>query len=117
MTAATFSRTAPRRRLPVTLVTGFLGSGKTTLVNHILSNRAGVRAAVLVNELGEIGIDNDLIVAAEDGMIELSNGCICCSTEQRPGRQHRARAGARSKPRRPYPASRPPGWPTRCPWR
>ena len=68
------------QRLPVTLVTGFLGSGKTTLVNHILSNRAGVRAAVLVNELGEIGIDNDLIVAAEGGMIELSNGCICCST-------------------------------------
>jgi G3E family GTPase len=74
--------TAPRRaeRLPVTLVTGFLGSGKTTLVNHILSNRAGVKAAVLVNELGAIGIDNDLIVGAEGGMIELSNGCICCST-------------------------------------
>ena len=80
VTAATF--TAPRRaeRVPVTLVTGFLGSGKTTLVNHILSNRAGVKAAVLVNELGDIGIDNDLIVAAEGGMIELSNGCICCST-------------------------------------
>lgn len=78
--AATF--TAPRRaeKLPVTLVTGFLGSGKTTLVNHILANRAGVKAAVLVNELGEIGIDNDLIVAADGGMIELSNGCICCST-------------------------------------
>jgi G3E family GTPase len=79
---ATFK--APSRRaagrLPVTLVTGFLGSGKTTLVNHILSNREDVRAAVLVNELGDIGIDNDLIVAAEDGMIELTNGCICCST-------------------------------------
>ena len=79
---ATFE--APSRpaagRLPVTLVTGFLGSGKTTLVNHILSNRAGVRAAVLVNELGEVGIDNDLIITAEDGMIELTNGCICCST-------------------------------------
>jgi G3E family GTPase len=67
-------------RLPVTLVTGFLGSGKTTLVNHILANRSGVRAAVLVNELGEIGIDNELIVAADAGTIELSNGCICCST-------------------------------------
>ncbi|CAN5735400.1 GTP-binding protein [soil metagenome] len=80
MTFATF--TAPRRteRLPLTLVTGFLGSGKTTLINHILSNRKGVKAAVLVNELGAIGIDNDLIVSAEGGMIELSNGCICCST-------------------------------------
>ena len=79
---ATFEAASRRAagRLPVTLVTGFLGSGKTTLVNHILSNRAGVRAAVLVNELGEIGIDNDLIITAEDGMIELTNGCICCST-------------------------------------
>ncbi len=84
MTPAPATFTAPSRgaagRLPVTLVTGFLGSGKTTLVNHILSNREGVRAAVLVNELGDIGIDNDLIVAAHDGMIELTNGCICCST-------------------------------------
>jgi G3E family GTPase len=79
---ATFEAPSRREagRLPVTLVTGFLGSGKTTLVNHILSNREDVRAAVLVNELGDIGIDNDLIVAAEDGMIELNNGCICCST-------------------------------------
>jgi G3E family GTPase len=66
-------------RMPVTVVTGFLGSGKTTLVNHILSNRQNVRAAVLVNELGEIGIDNELIVAGGDDMIELTNGCICCS--------------------------------------
>jgi len=75
---------APSRRvagrLPVTLVTGFLGSGKTTLVNHILSNRSGVRAAVLVNELGEIGIDNELIIDTAGGMIELNNGCVCCST-------------------------------------
>jgi len=84
MTSSPATFEAPSRRaagrLPVTLVTGFLGSGKTTLVNHILSNREDVRAAVLVNELGDIGIDNDLIVAAEDGMIELNNGCICCST-------------------------------------
>ena len=75
-------RAVPRRRwpLPVTLVTGFLGSGKTTLINHILSNRQGVRAAVLVNEFGDIGIDNDLIIASADDMIELNNGCICCST-------------------------------------
>jgi len=84
MTSSPATFEAPSRRaagrLPVTLVTGFLGSGKTTLVNHILSNREDVRAAVLVNELGDIGIDNELIVAAEDGMIEINNGCICCST-------------------------------------
>jgi G3E family GTPase len=67
------------QRLPVTVITGFLGSGKTTLVNHILANRQGVRAAVLVNEIGALGIDNDLIIAADGGTIELSNGCICCS--------------------------------------
>lgn len=80
MTLPTVALTRRGKRLPVTVVTGFLGSGKTTLVNHILSNRAGVKAAVLVNELGEIGIDNDLLVAADGGMIELANGCICCST-------------------------------------
>jgi G3E family GTPase len=83
MTPAPATFQAPARigtgRLPVTVVTGFLGSGKTTLVNHILSNQQGVRAAVLVNEFGELGIDNDLIIAADGGMIELSNGCICCS--------------------------------------
>jgi G3E family GTPase len=68
-----------RERLPVTVVAGFLGSGKTTLVNHILANNAGLKAAVIVNEIGEIGIDGDLIVAAENDMVELSNGCICCS--------------------------------------
>jgi G3E family GTPase len=66
-------------RLPVTIVTGFLGSGKTTLVNHMLTNRAGLRIAVMVNEFGVIGIDNELILATGDGMLELSNGCICCS--------------------------------------
>ena len=66
-------------RLPVTIVTGFLGSGKTTLVNHILANRSGLRIAVMVNEIGDIAIDSDLIVGAGDDMIELANGCICCS--------------------------------------
>ncbi|NEO28890.1 MAG: GTP-binding protein [Symploca sp. SIO3C6] len=69
----------PKHGLPVTIVTGFLGSGKTTLLNHILSNQQGVKTAVLVNEFGEIGIDNELIVAAEDDMVALSNGCVCCT--------------------------------------
>ena len=68
--------------LPVTIITGFLGSGKTTLLNHILSNQDGLKTAVLVNEFGEIGIDNDLLITTEDSddtMVELSNGCICCT--------------------------------------
>jgi G3E family GTPase len=66
-------------RLPVTVITGFLGSGKTTLIKHILTNQQGLRTAVIVNELSEIGIDSDLIVSAADDMVELENGCICCS--------------------------------------
>jgi G3E family GTPase len=66
-------------RLAVTLITGFLGSGKTTLVKHILTNQHGLRTAVIVNEFSDIGIDGDLIVNADDDMVELENGCICCS--------------------------------------
>lgn len=70
---------APKQGLPVTIITGFLGSGKTTLLNHILTNQQGVKTAVLVNEFGEIGIDNELVVATDENMVELSNGCICCT--------------------------------------
>ncbi len=73
---------APKQGLPVTIITGFLGSGKTTLLNYILSNQQGVRTAVLVNEFGEIGIDNELIIATDDNMVELSNGCICCTINE-----------------------------------
>lgn len=73
---------APKNGLPVTIITGFLGSGKTTLLNHILTNQDGVKTAVLVNEFGEIGIDNELIVATDENMVELNNGCICCTINE-----------------------------------
>ena len=69
----------PKQGLPVTIITGFLGSGKTTLLNHILTNQQGLKTAVLVNEFGEIGIDNELIISTDENMVELNNGCVCCT--------------------------------------
>ncbi|QOV22550.1 CobW family GTP-binding protein [Anabaenopsis elenkinii] len=69
----------PKRGMPVTLITGFLGSGKTTLLNQILKNKQDLKVAVLVNEFGDINIDSQLLVSIDEDMMELSNGCICCT--------------------------------------
>ena len=65
--------------IPVTVLTGYLGAGKTTLLNRILSEPHGKKYAVIVNEFGEIGIDNDLVVGADEEVFEMNNGCICCT--------------------------------------
>ena len=67
------------KTIPVTVLTGFLGSGKTTLLNRILSENHGKRIAVIENEFGEIGVDNDLVIGAEEEIFEMNNGCICCT--------------------------------------
>ena len=69
----------PSSKVPVTVLTGFLGAGKTTLLNRILSDDHGLHFAVIVNEFGEIGIDNDLVVDADEEVFEMNNGCICCN--------------------------------------
>ena len=66
-------------RTPVTVLTGYLGAGKTTLLNRILTEDHGKRYAVIVNEFGEIGIDNDLVVGADEEVFEMNNGCVCCT--------------------------------------
>ncbi len=69
----------PKQGMPVTIITGFLGSGKTTLLNHILNNQQDLKVAVLVNEFGDINIDSQLLMSIDENMVELSNGCICCT--------------------------------------
>jgi G3E family GTPase len=66
-------------KLPVTVLTGYLGAGKTTLLNRILSDNHGRRYAVVINEFGELGVDNDLVVDADEEVFEMNNGCICCT--------------------------------------
>ncbi|ARY39195.1 MULTISPECIES: CobW family GTP-binding protein [Brucella] len=79
MAEAEATATTEAGRIPVTVLTGYLGSGKTTLLNRILTENHGKRYAVIVNEFGEIGIDNDLIVESDEEIYEMNNGCICCT--------------------------------------
>ncbi len=67
-----------KERIPVTVLTGFLGAGKTTLLNHLLSQAHGHKCAIIINEFGAISIDNQLIVGADEEIVELNNGCLCC---------------------------------------
>ena len=69
----------PRRKIPVTVISGFLGAGKTTLVNHLMQHSTAGRIGVVVYEFGEVGIDGQLIVAEEEALIEINNGCVCCT--------------------------------------
>lgn len=69
----------PKKGMPVTIITGFLGSGKTTLLNHILNTSQDLKVAVLVNEFGDIDIDSQLLTTIDENMVQLTNGCICCT--------------------------------------
>ena len=75
----TLAENVAAAKIPVTVLTGYLGAGKTTLLNRILSEPHGHKFAVIVNEFGEIGVDNDLIVGVDEEIFEMNNGCICCT--------------------------------------
>ena len=77
--SASATNPAVRPQIPVTVLTGYLGAGKTTLLNRLLTEEHGKRYAVIVNEFGEIGIDNELVVDADEEVFEMNNGCICCT--------------------------------------
>ncbi|PYE98293.1 G3E family GTPase [Rhizobium sp. PP-F2F-G38] len=79
MSEAPVSEAPVQKPIPVTVLTGYLGAGKTTLLNRILSENHGRKYAVIVNEFGEIGIDNDLIVESDEEIYEMNNGCVCCT--------------------------------------
>ena len=72
---------AEGRLIPVSIVTGFLGSGKTTLISRILRDPAFGRTAVIVNEFGEVGLDHELIASSDDSVLTLSTGCLCCAVQ------------------------------------
>jgi G3E family GTPase len=94
------------------VLTGYLGAGKTTLLNRILTENHGKKYAVIVNEFGEIGIDNDLIVESDEEIYEMNNGCICCTVR---GDLIRVVEGLMRRPAASTPSSsKPPASPTRC---
>ena len=71
--------TAPQQRLPVSLLTGFLGSGKTTVLNHLVQQPELAKTIVIINEFGEIGLDHELVEQSSEGLLLLQSGCLCCS--------------------------------------